>query len=60
MVLFVKFSVLVMQHEFVLGIRIHYSSSLPRTVFLSTVLSEGKLGAAYQITQYYELHTALI
>ena len=50
-----------MQHEFVLGIRIHYSSSLPgRTVFLSTVLSEGELGAAYQITQYYELHTALI
>lgn len=36
-----------------------YSSSLPRTVFLSTMLSEGKLGAAYQITQY-KLHTALI
>lgn len=56
----IKFSIWTQQHEFVLGIRIHYSSSLPRTAFLSTGLSRGKLETAYQITQYYEGHTTLI
>lgn len=50
-----------LQQEFVLGIRINYSSSLPsKTVFLSTVLSGGELGTACQITQHYWMHTALI